>query len=148
MRREYDGMTKLSVGNWVYKLSLAISIRLGILPSMMQLRIYWETQRERKGNDAGNHRQNKSKRSSKSYTEHTCSECFHLFIFRQLQCEYRTNSDTLCIVYFWFDSKWNLSWKPGLLSLWLRERFQYFKGDKKRMLFWRRINRSGFDTDL
>lgn len=40
MRREYDGMTKLSVGNWVYRLSLAISIRLGILPSMMQLRIY------------------------------------------------------------------------------------------------------------
>lgn len=40
MRREYDGMTKLSVGNWVYKLSLAISIRLGILLSMMQLRIY------------------------------------------------------------------------------------------------------------
>lgn len=41
MRREYEGMTKLSVGNWVYRLSLAISIRFGILLSMIQLRMYW-----------------------------------------------------------------------------------------------------------
>lgn len=40
MRRQYDGMTKLSVGNWLYRLSLAISIRLGNLLNMMQLRMY------------------------------------------------------------------------------------------------------------
>lgn len=42
MRREYDGMTKLSVGSWEYRLSLAISIRLGNLLSIIQLRMYYE----------------------------------------------------------------------------------------------------------
>ncbi|KAF3858726.1 hypothetical protein F7725_011927 [Dissostichus mawsoni] len=40
IRLAYDGMVKLSMGSWEYKLSFAISIRLGIRPSMMQLRTY------------------------------------------------------------------------------------------------------------
>lgn len=40
IRLAYDGMVKLSMGNWEYRLSFAISIKLGIRPSMIQLRTY------------------------------------------------------------------------------------------------------------
>lgn len=40
IRLAYDGMVKLSMGSWEYRLSFAISIKLGIRPNMMQLRTY------------------------------------------------------------------------------------------------------------
>ena len=42
MRRAYDGMVKVSMGSWEYRLSLAINMRLGSLPSMIQLLTYWQ----------------------------------------------------------------------------------------------------------